>query len=96
MKRKIFYKKEYGFSYNSRDCPGIETKKCRRPNMDSFESNDVTSLLDETLAMEMETTFSRRIEGYLISFNSNSKNKIRELFDPMMIELYLEIIKPIL
>ena len=63
MKRKIFYKKEYGFSYNSRDCPGTETKKCRRPNMDSFESNDATSLLDETLPMELETISGRIIQG---------------------------------
>ena len=42
--------------------------------MDSFEGNDATSLLDETLAMEME----RRIEGYLVSFNSNSRNTIIE------------------
>ena len=61
--------------------------------MDSFEGNDATSLLDETLAMEME----RRIEGYLVSFNSNSRNTIIELFDPIMIlELYLEMITTIL
>ena len=78
-------------------CPGTEIKtcnpqKCPRTNMDSFESNDATSLLDETLAIEMETTFGRRIKGYLISFSSNYRNAILELFDPMMIELYFEMI----
>ena len=48
---------------SGREIRTCKTKKCRRTRMDSFQSNDATSLTDETWSMETKTISGRSSQG---------------------------------